>query len=634
MTTPGIVKAVTGVVKAIAVDGSERILQVGDRVLPNEQIKTGDNGVLAVEFSDGSTMDLGRNSDIILNENSLVSDEANKQTSSTLEDAQEEVAEIQKALAEDESFDPSKLEAPAAGGVAAVGGGAEDDGSSVVEIDYLNPTMTPYNGFDTTGITVAFPEQREVLLLDPDQSVSVEEPLPPPIIPPSIELFLAADIEYIKEDSIENVVNLNVNVDNPGTDILQTITITQLPADAILDLTGLSSADGVISSTGDGVNTPLVLTLDTGVTNFSGSFKLSSLEDSDVDITGISVTATAINANIPTLQASATDIFDVVVDAVLDEQANINQDQEALASTSRRGGETIDLNLEFGMIDALFPGSLDGGPDTDDSENVSSVTITIDDTRADLSLEQYNGSATLNGNSIDGYTLTGFSDTADLEAAIESLAIITPQERFYNGTIKGTIKTITEDSNPNGGLEPDLADNSREGVFEFFARVGDEFDGSLGGTPNSVTGTATGAQSTEIGFRITGSSLILDSANAEDQAFSVDFSQLLINPSIQAQLSNIDKVDISGNIGTQENNQLSLSAQDVLDFNPQDSLQALNIVGNTGDQVDLIDQDGVGVGSWSFTSHNDITQTDTYSYLNNGQIIADITIDDTLTVVM
>ncbi len=634
MTTPGIVKAVTGVVKAIAVDGSERILQVGDRVLPNEQIKTGDNGVLAVEFSDGSTMDLGRNSDIILNENSLVSDEANKQTSSTLEDAQEEVAEIQKALAEDESFDPSKLEAPAAGGVAAVGGGAEDDGSSVVEIDYLNPTMTPYNGFDTTGITVAFPEQREVLLLDPDQSVSVEEPLPPPIIPPSIELFLAADIEYIKEDSIENVVNLNVNVDNPGTDILQTITITQLPADAILDLTGLSSADGVISSTGDGVNTPLVLTLDTGVTNFSGSFKLSSLEDSDVDITGISVTATAINANIPTLQASATDIFDVVVDAVLDEQANINQDQEALASTSRRGGETIDLNLEFGMIDALFPGSLDGGPDTDDSENVSSVTITIDDTRADLSLEQYNGSATLNGNSIDGYTLTDFSDTADLEAAIESLAIITPQVRFYNGTIKGTIKTITEDSNPNGGLEPDLADNSREGVFEFFARVGDEFDGSLGGTPNSVTGTATGAQSTEIGFRITGSSLILDSANAEDQAFSVDFSQLLINPTIQAQLSNIDKVDISGNIGTQENNQLSLSAQDVLDFNPQDSLQALNIVGNTGDQVDLIDQDGVGVGSWSFTSHNDITQTDTYSYLNNGQIIADITIDDTLTVVM
>jgi hypothetical protein len=377
-----------------------------------------------------------------------------------------------------------------------------------------------------------------------------------------------------------------------------------------------------------------VLTLDTGVTNFSGSFKLSSLEDSDVDITGISVTATAINANIPTLQASATDIFDVVVDAVLDEQANINQDQEALASTSRRGGETIDLNLEFGMIDALFPGSLDGGPDTDDSENVSSVTITIDDTRADLSLEQYNGSATLNGNSIDGYTLTDFSDTADLEAAIESLAIITPQVRFYNGTIKGTIKTITEDSNPNGGLEPDLADNSREGVFEFFARVGDEFDGSLGGTPNSVTGTATGAQSTEIGFRITGSSLILDSANAEDQAFSVDFSQLLINPTIQAQLSNIDKVDISGNIGTQENNQLSLSAQDVLDFNPQDSLQALNIVGNTGDQVDLIDQDGVGVGSWSFTSHNDITQTDTYSYLNNGQIIADITIDDTLTVVM
>jgi len=145
-------------------------------VFPNEQIKSGDNGVLAVEFSDGSRMDLGRNSDITLNENTQVSDEDNKQKSSTLEDAQGEVAEIQKALAEDENFDPSKLEAPAAGGVAAVGGGGEDDGSSVVEIDYLNPTTTPNNGFDTIGITVAFPEQREVLLLEPDIPVPVAGP--------------------------------------------------------------------------------------------------------------------------------------------------------------------------------------------------------------------------------------------------------------------------------------------------------------------------------------------------------------------------------------------------------------------------------------------------------------------------
>ena len=624
MTGSGIVKAVTGIVKAIAVDGTERILQVGDRVLPNEQIITGDGGAIAVEFSDGTTMDLGRNSDVTLNEATLISYEGNKLASPTLvEDAQGEVAAIQEVLAEDGTFDPSKLDAPAAGGVAAAGGaaGMEDDGSTVVEIDYLNPTMTPVNGFDTTGINVVFPEPLEELLLEPDE--------PPPffIIPPSIALSLEATIGYIKEDSTDNVINLNVNVDNPGTDILQTITISQLPSDAILDLTGLTAAAGVSSSIGDGVNTPLVLTLDGGVTKFSGSFKLSPLEDSDVDITGISITAIAINADILTLQASAADSFDVVVDAILDEQADIDQVQEALDNPTFLGGETIALNLELSMVDALFTGSLDGGSDEDGSENVNSVVITLDDTSADLIFEQYNGSATIEeDNSTGVYTLAGYTDTADLEAAIESLAIITPSAPdvfFYDGIIKGTIKTITEDTNPSGGLEPDLVDNSRVGVFDFYVRVGDEFDGFLDTKSTGI----------EVGFRITGPSLILDSANGQDLDFSVNFSQLLSSPVIHNQLSDIDKIDISGNIDTQENNQISLSAQDVLDFNQQDPLQSLNIEGNVGDQVNLIDQDGVGLGSWSITSQNAIAQTDTYSYLNNGQIIANITIDDALTVV-
>ena len=98
MTGSGIVKAVTGIVKAIAVDGTERILQVGDRVQANEQIITGDDGVIAVEFSDGTTIDLGRNSDVTLNENTLISDEGNKQASQTLEDAQGEVAAAQRAI--------------------------------------------------------------------------------------------------------------------------------------------------------------------------------------------------------------------------------------------------------------------------------------------------------------------------------------------------------------------------------------------------------------------------------------------------------------------------------------------------------------------------------------------------------
>ncbi|MCK5189466.1 MAG: hypothetical protein KAR12_05375, partial [Methylococcales bacterium] len=353
-------------------------------------------------------------------------------------------------------------------------------------------------------------------------------------------------------------------------------------------------------------------------TSFSGSFKVSPLEDSDVDITGILVTATAINAAVPTLQETASDTFDVVVDAILDEQVQIVQTEEAFHSTSR-GSVTMPLNLDLSMVDALFPGSLDGGPDdTDDSEKVSSVIITIDEPGADLTVDSPYG---LTYNSSEGnYTLTGYSNAAELEIAIESLAVETPAGRYY-GVINGTITTKTEDANLNGGLELDSEDNSREGVFHFYARVADNpLDGWL-----DITETATDPQFAKIGFYIDNSSLKLDIANAEDQSFGIDLSQLSSNPTIQNSI--FDKVDISGNIGAQENNQLSLSAQDVLDFN-----RPLNIVGNTGDQVNLIDDDGPNEpGSW----FNNTTLPDTYSYQDStGNIIANITIDDSLTVVI
>ena len=65
-TQIGIVKTLTGEVTATAADGSIRTLQVGDRVYANELISTGQAGALEIEFSDGSIMDLGRNSQAML----------------------------------------------------------------------------------------------------------------------------------------------------------------------------------------------------------------------------------------------------------------------------------------------------------------------------------------------------------------------------------------------------------------------------------------------------------------------------------------------------------------------------------------------------------------------------------------
>lgn len=148
MANSGIVKFLIGEVKALAVDGTERVLLVGEKVSLNEQIITGNSGVIAIDFSDGTRMDLGRDSSITLTQDLLNSASANDQQPSSLED---EVEAVQQALANDQSFDPSILEATAAGGTQE-SGELEDDGQSIVEVDYLNPAITPDSGFETVGV--------------------------------------------------------------------------------------------------------------------------------------------------------------------------------------------------------------------------------------------------------------------------------------------------------------------------------------------------------------------------------------------------------------------------------------------------------------------------------------------------
>ncbi len=171
MVDSGIVQSISGVVKAVAGDGTERILQVGDRVLPNEQIVTGDAGTIIMGFSDGTSMDLGRNASVTLNDDSFYPDSGTpQQVGQTLDDAQDEVAAIQQALLEGKILDASILPAPAAGGLPVANGSGEDDGYAVVNIDYMDPRQTPGSGFETKGINVSFSEIHEELLLQPDES--------------------------------------------------------------------------------------------------------------------------------------------------------------------------------------------------------------------------------------------------------------------------------------------------------------------------------------------------------------------------------------------------------------------------------------------------------------------------------
>ena len=150
MTNVGTVQSVTGLVRAISEDGSERLLSIGDKVAENEQIITGD-GVVVIAFTNGAVMDLGSNTSIVLDEDLLNQD--GEQILQSEADASDEVAALQEALI-NPNFDPTtELPEPAAGAPAA--GTTGNNGHTTVVVDYLNPKAPVEAGFETTGISFA-----------------------------------------------------------------------------------------------------------------------------------------------------------------------------------------------------------------------------------------------------------------------------------------------------------------------------------------------------------------------------------------------------------------------------------------------------------------------------------------------
>ncbi|MBQ0721903.1 MAG: retention module-containing protein, partial [Gammaproteobacteria bacterium] len=139
----GIIKTLIGTVIAVDAAGSSRKLLSGDRIFSDELIKTGLHGAVEIEFSDGSTQDLGSNSLASVKE-MFPGGSAATSTKS----ANNDVESLQQAIAE--GADPTVVaQAPAAGTSIESG---ENEGHNLVSIDYLAPEMTPESGFDTKGI--------------------------------------------------------------------------------------------------------------------------------------------------------------------------------------------------------------------------------------------------------------------------------------------------------------------------------------------------------------------------------------------------------------------------------------------------------------------------------------------------
>ncbi|HEX9790264.1 MAG TPA: hypothetical protein VGA60_06350, partial [Kiloniellales bacterium] len=207
------------------------------------------------------------------------------------------------------------------------------------------------------------------------------------------------------------------------------------------------------------------------LTSFSSSFTLDApVEDSDLDLTGVTITANAKDITDGSQTGSGDFTTTIVVDAILDEAPVVTQALVPEVDESTSGSQTILLGLGFSMADAGFTGSLAGGADTDGSEAVTSVTVSLSDGTLVLDAG-YAGSASLTDNGGGNWTLSGWADAADLEAAVEALSVTVAEG--FDGTITGSISTTTQEANtPEGavaasGDEPDTSDNVVSDTFDF-----------------------------------------------------------------------------------------------------------------------------------------------------------------------
>ncbi len=176
----GIVAALSGFAEARnPVTGESRPLQVGDLVFADEIIVTADGSAIAIEFRDGSRLDLGRNSEMALDAEvfnpaviatlNLPGSERQADSEALLDalisESAYDVNAIQQALLAGE--DPSQLEATAAG--PGTGGGGEDEGSSFIVLERSGQQTTPDSGFGTDPVAPSF-----------DQPPPEDDPVPTP----------------------------------------------------------------------------------------------------------------------------------------------------------------------------------------------------------------------------------------------------------------------------------------------------------------------------------------------------------------------------------------------------------------------------------------------------------------------
>lgn len=153
----GEIAIVFGMITATSATGEQRVLHDGDPVFLGDVLNTVDEAQANVIYQDGTMVAVEDTFDVV----------------------ESDVALLQATIATGE--DPTQTAEPTAAGPEVID---SDEGTEVVQVQHLAPEVTPTSGFDTTGISILFPEREfEQELLD--ENTGNNGGSVPPIQPPS-----------------------------------------------------------------------------------------------------------------------------------------------------------------------------------------------------------------------------------------------------------------------------------------------------------------------------------------------------------------------------------------------------------------------------------------------------------------
>jgi Ca2+-binding RTX toxin-like protein len=285
-TDIGIIKTLIGTATATAPDGLQRTLKVGDRVSQDELISTGVLGAIEIEFNDGSIMTLGRNSQVMLNDETFNFAESQQAESlQTSENA--DVESIQQAILDGD--DPTQTTPATAAGA---GVESSNEGIDFVQVNYEKPEMIPEAGFDTTGISFAFEEEFIDDGASSDGSLQGTTTVVPPVnVAPQV---VSLDSQTLEDTTVTFTV---ADLLSGATDQNQTDTLS------IKNVT-LASGDGELVDNGNGTwsYTPAPNSDNDAIVNFDVTDGIASVANT------MSIEVVAV-ADSPNLLASVRKAF-------------------------------------------------------------------------------------------------------------------------------------------------------------------------------------------------------------------------------------------------------------------------------------------------------------------------------------